>query len=46
VGTEKEVDRFLEELKSVLQQTYSRGLKDDGVKEEEEREIEANGVIS
>lgn len=46
VGTGKEVDRFLEELRSVLQQTYSRGLKEDGMKEEEEREIEANGVIS
>ncbi|KIV79800.1 histidinol-phosphate transaminase [Exophiala sideris] len=48
VGTEKEVDRFLEELGSVLQQTYSRGsnVNVNGEKEEEKREAEANGVIS
>ena len=46
VGTEKEVDRFLEELGSVLQQTYSRGSNVNGVKDEEKREAEANGVIS
>ncbi|KAI1617208.1 histidinol-phosphate aminotransferase [Exophiala viscosa] len=46
VGTEKEVNRFLEELGSVLQQTYTRGSNVNGVKEEEKREEEANGVIS
>ncbi|EHY53743.1 Histidinol-phosphate aminotransferase [Exophiala dermatitidis] len=48
VGTEKEVDRFLEELRSVLQQIYSsRGSQVDGVgAEEEKRETEANGVLS
>ncbi|EXJ87894.1 histidinol-phosphate aminotransferase [Capronia coronata CBS 617.96] len=47
VGTEKEVDRFLEELRSVLQEIYSsRGCHVNGVGNEERRENEANGVIS
>lgn len=46
VGTEKEVDRFLEELRSVLQQAYSRSKQVNGVEEEGKREDEANSVIS
>lgn len=46
VGTEKEVSRFLEELKSVLDEVYS-GRVSKGVtrKEEQKREQQANGVI-
>lgn len=47
VGTEKEVDRFLGELRSVLQQIYSQGSQVKGLPEkEEQREAQANGVIS
>ena len=53
VGTEKEVDRFLEELRSVLVQIYSASSQSsqlDGVKEQSQsegkREREANNVIS
>ncbi|KIX03399.1 histidinol-phosphate transaminase [Rhinocladiella mackenziei CBS 650.93] len=53
VGTESEVDRFLGELKSVLQQIFSQGSQVNGVKEtgevghgEEQREARANRVIS
>jgi len=47
VGTEKEVDRFLEELRSILQQCCSQGAAvNNGVQEEAKREAEANRVIS
>ncbi|EXJ82792.1 histidinol-phosphate aminotransferase [Capronia epimyces CBS 606.96] len=47
VGTDKEVDRFLEELRAVLQGTYAlRASRVNGVEEEEKREAEANSVIS
>lgn len=51
VGTDKEVDRFLVEVQSVLQQIFARGqgLQQtiNGTEEsEEKRETEANGVIS
>lgn len=47
VGTEKEVERFLNELRSVVDRIYSRGSQMNGVDEEEEkREAEANSVIS
>jgi len=46
VGTEKEVDRFLEELRSVLQQAHSRGSAVNGGQEEGKHEAEANAVIS
>lgn len=36
VGTEKEVDRFLQEIKDVLQAIYTRGVKDQ----------ETNGVVA
>lgn len=56
VGTEKEVDRFLEETQSVLQQifeqgqgrglqTETNGLASNG-EVEEKREVEANAVIA
>jgi histidinol-phosphate aminotransferase len=43
VGTEKEVDRFLTELRSVLTQIYSGSLQVDG---QNKREAEASQVIS
>lgn len=46
VGTDKEVDRFLDELRSVLGQVYSRALRVNGASQEEEREVAANAVIS
>jgi histidinol-phosphate aminotransferase len=46
VGTEKEVDRFLDELKSVLQQIYTSSSQTLKVNGEKEREVEANAVIS
>lgn len=45
VGTDKEVDRFLAELRSVLQQIYA-GRQISGSADEEARESRANGVIS
>jgi histidinol-phosphate aminotransferase len=47
VGTEKEVDRFLDEVRSVLQQIYERGSRQpNGVKNEQEEEAKANAVIA
>jgi histidinol-phosphate aminotransferase len=45
VGTEKEVDRFLEEVKVVLQNCFDKkgGL---GKKDEEKREKEASAVVA
>ncbi|KAF2465600.1 histidinol-phosphate aminotransferase [Lindgomyces ingoldianus] len=45
VGTEKEVDRFLEEIKIVLQSIF-KGTGKVEPKEEERRENEANAVIA
>lgn len=45
VGTEKEVDRFLEEIRSVLKSVYS-GQKIQSTKVEQKREVVANGVVS
>lgn len=45
IGTEKEVDRFLDELRSVLQQIYSQHSKVNGV-EESRMEDRASDVIS
>ena len=46
VGTQEEVTRFLEELKSVLDDVYSgRGSK-HSKKVEEQKEREANGVVA
>ena len=44
VGTEDEVDRFLEETAAVLKDIHGRGLKDG--QGEEKAEMRANGVIS
>ena len=44
VGTEREVDRFLEEMASVIAQVHRRTLVEGG--EEEQKERAANGVIS
>ncbi|KAK5064845.1 hypothetical protein LTR84_000679 [Exophiala bonariae] len=54
VGTEKEVDRFLVEIQSVLQQIFQgRGLEQNGTNglassgdSEEKREAQANAVIA
>jgi histidinol-phosphate aminotransferase len=49
VGTEKEVDRFLVEVQSVLQQIFARGSQatvNGNGESEEKRETEANAVIS
>ena len=43
VGTKREVDRFLQEITSVLGQIQGFELERDG--REERREVEANGVI-
>jgi len=45
VGTEKEVDRFLEELRIVLADIFKKSGK-LGAEEEEKREKEANAVIA
>lgn len=45
VGNEKEVDRFLEEIKSVLENIFKKSGK-LGAKEEEKREQEANAVVA
>lgn len=46
VGTEKEVDRFLTDLESVLQQLYARRTAVNGAAGEDKRETEASRVIS
>jgi histidinol-phosphate aminotransferase len=45
VGSEKEVDRFLEEIKVVLENIFAKSGK-LGAKEEEKREQEANAVVA
>lgn len=45
VGTEKEVDRFLEEIRDVLAAVRNGGLQ-NGVAGEEEKEREANAVVA
>lgn len=45
VGTEKEVDRFLQEIRSVLDETHKKVGKLGG-KEEPRREREANDVVA
>ncbi len=45
VGTEKEVDRFLQEIRSVVEGVYKKAGKLEG-KEEERREKEANDVVA
>ncbi|PVI04153.1 histidinol-phosphate aminotransferase [Periconia macrospinosa] len=45
VGTEKEVDRFLKEIRSVLENIFRKSGK-LGAKEEERRETEANAVVA
>ncbi|KAH7068653.1 pyridoxal phosphate-dependent transferase [Paraphoma chrysanthemicola] len=45
VGTGKEVDRFLQEIRSVLEGVYESSSK-DGAKEEQRREKEANDVVA
>ncbi|KAK4981898.1 hypothetical protein LTR28_002898, partial [Elasticomyces elasticus] len=47
VGTEDEVSRFLEELKSVLDEVYqSGGSNAGGGEKEEQREMDASGVVA
>lgn len=45
MGTEKEVDRFLEEIGLVLETIHGKSGK-LGTKEEERREKEANDVVA
>ena len=45
VGTEKEVDRFLQDIRTVLENIFRNSGK-KGAKEEEKRENEANAVIA
>jgi histidinol-phosphate aminotransferase len=45
VGTEKEVDRFLQEVKTVLDGSY-KGAGAVGGKNEQQREKEANDVVA
>lgn len=45
VGTEDEVSRLLEEMRSALEKFRSEGTEVNGA-EEERREVQANGVIS
>jgi histidinol-phosphate aminotransferase len=45
VGTEKEVDRFLQELRIMLEKTHKKSGK-PGAKEEQRREKEANDVVA
>ena len=44
VGTKEEVDRFLAEIASVIQQIQDRALTED--KQEKDRELDANGIVS
>ncbi|RVX73807.1 hypothetical protein B0A52_02697 [Exophiala mesophila] len=46
VGTDKEVDRFLQEIRAVLQQQYSTGLQGANGILEGKRETAANEVIA
>lgn len=46
VGTEKEVDKFLLNIKEVISEIYSGRLKLNGKRQEESKEIEANSVIA
>jgi histidinol-phosphate aminotransferase len=45
VGTEKEVDRFLQEIKQVLEGIHKSSGR-LGKKEEQQREREANDVVA
>jgi histidinol-phosphate aminotransferase len=45
VGTEKEVDRFLGDIKTVLENIF-KSTEKPGAKEEEKREREANAVVA
>ena len=45
VGSEKEVDRFLEEIRAVLENIFKKSGK-LGAQEEEKREQEANAVVA
>jgi len=46
VGTEKEVDKFLHEIKEIIGEIYSGRVELNGRRQEEEKETEANGVIA
>ncbi|KAK3721935.1 histidinol-phosphate transaminase [Vermiconidia calcicola] len=46
VGTEHEVTRFLDELKSVLGDIYDGRVSNDSKKVEDKKEKEANGVVA
>ena len=48
IGTEQEVDRFLEELRSVLEKVHAQSGQKKGLQHvvSEEEEVEANDVIS
>lgn len=46
VGTEKEVDKFLLNIKEVISEIYSGRLKLNWKRQEESKEIEANSVIA
>lgn len=46
VGTEKEVDKFLREIKEIIAEIYSGRLELNGKRQEESKEIAANGVIA
>ena len=46
VGTEREVNRFLDEISIVLKGIYGEKLEINGIKEEERKEMAANDVIA
>lgn len=46
VGTEEEVDKFLHEIEQVIGEIYRGQVGVNGKREEERREIEANGVVA
>ena len=46
VGTEKEVDKFLRDIKEVIAEIYGGRVDVNGTRQEEAREVEANAVIA
>lgn len=46
VGTEKEIDKLLEELRVVLSEIYRKRDGDDGTEVDDTKELEANNIIA
>ncbi len=46
VGTEKEVDKFLHDIKQIIGETYDGHMEVNGQRQEESKEMDANEVIA